>query len=142
MSNKSTGNRFEADFCEILARNGFWAHNMAQNQYGQPADVIAAKNGIAYLIDCKDCARGYFALDRVEDNQQSAMDMWHACGNGTGWFALRYGQAIYMISLVDINTLRKNGVKMLCEEYFTKYGQGLCLEDWLWERLAHGNSRQ
>lgn len=40
-SNKKNGNYFEEEFCELLALHGFWAHNMAQNQGGQPADVIA-----------------------------------------------------------------------------------------------------
>ena len=52
-SNKKNGNHFEEEFCELLALHGFWAHNMAQNQVGQPADVIAVKNGIPVLIDCK-----------------------------------------------------------------------------------------
>ena len=40
-SNKKNGNHFEEEFCELLALHGFWAHTMAQNQVGQPADVIA-----------------------------------------------------------------------------------------------------
>ena len=40
-NNKKNGNHFEEEFCELLALHGFWAHNMAQNQVGQPADVIA-----------------------------------------------------------------------------------------------------
>ena len=49
-NNKKNGNHFEEEFCELLALHGFWAHNMAQNQVGQPADVIAVKNGIPVLI--------------------------------------------------------------------------------------------
>lgn len=40
-SNKKNGNPFEEGFCGLIALHGFWAHNMAQNQVGQPADVIA-----------------------------------------------------------------------------------------------------
>ena len=53
MSNKKLGNSFEAELCEILSQHGFWAHNLAQNAAGQPADVIAVKDGEAFLIDCK-----------------------------------------------------------------------------------------
>ena len=35
-NNKKNGNHFEEEFCELLALHGFWAHNMAQNQVGQP----------------------------------------------------------------------------------------------------------
>ena len=41
MTNKKLGNSFESTFCEILFQQGFWCHNLAQNQAGQPADVIA-----------------------------------------------------------------------------------------------------
>jgi Holliday junction resolvase len=90
MSNKKLGNSFEAELCEILSMYGFWCHNLAQNAAGQPADVIAAKNGKAYLIDCKVCStkRG-FAFDRIEDNQDLAMKLWGECGNGQGWFAMK-----------------------------------------------------
>ena len=67
MSNKKSGNQFEATLCEILAEEGFWCHNLAQNSAGQPADVIAVKNGEAYLIDCKVCSRGRFSFDRIEE---------------------------------------------------------------------------
>lgn len=90
MSNKSNGNRFETELCEILSAYGFWCHNMAQNAAGQPADVIAAKNGRAYLIDCKVCSTDKgFSLDRVEENQDLAMKLWEECGNGQGWFAMK-----------------------------------------------------
>lgn len=90
MSNKKLGNSFESELCEILSMYGFWCHNMAQNAAGQPADVIAVKNGRAYLIDCKVCSTDKgFALSRVEDNQQLAMDLWNDCGNGQGWFAMK-----------------------------------------------------
>ena len=52
--NRTVGNQFEEELCGLLAEHGWWAHNMAQNQTGQPADVIAVKNNIAVLIDCKD----------------------------------------------------------------------------------------
>ena len=52
MSNKKIGNGFETEFCEKLFQNGYWVHNIAQNAAGQPADVIAVRNGVAFLIDC------------------------------------------------------------------------------------------
>ena len=40
-NNKTSGNRFEQDFANLLAEHGFWAHVMQQNKAGQPADIIA-----------------------------------------------------------------------------------------------------
>lgn len=98
MSNKKLGNDFENELCEILSDYGFWTHNLAMNKSGQPADIIAVRNKIAYLIDAKvvSTSRG-FALSRVEDNQDLAMDLWNEKGNGQGWFALKVKEQIYMI---------------------------------------------
>lgn len=99
VSNKSDGNRFEGEFCELLAKHGFWVHNLAQNAHGQPADVIAAKNDKVFLIDCKFCTGKYFSLARIEENQESAMMLWQECGNGDGWFAVSIERTIWMVPL-------------------------------------------
>ena len=96
--NKKIGNGFEAEFCQILFDKGFWAHNMAQKANGQPADVIAAKDGTSYLIDCKVCSDGVFDISRMEKNQHSSMELWEMCGNGTGWFAILIEGEIFMVS--------------------------------------------
>ena len=100
MSNKKLGNSFEMELCEILSSKGFWVHPMTQDNSGQPADIIAVRNKTSYLIDAKVCSLNRFLLSRVEENQDLAMRLWHDCGNGTGWFALRmdYGDEIYMLS--------------------------------------------
>lgn len=102
-SNKATGNSFEAELCELLAEHGFWAHNMAQNQTGQPADVIAVKNDIAYLIDCKVCLNDRFSLSRIEPNQEGAMTLWEMRGNANCYFAIKDSQGeIYMVHFDDL----------------------------------------
>ena len=88
-SNKAVGSAFERELAEILSRHGFWAHVMASKATGHPADVIAVRNGRAYLIDAKECAHNTFPLSRVESNQHTAMTLWEECGNGTPWFALK-----------------------------------------------------
>ena len=99
MNNKVLGNSFESELCDLLYGYGFWVHNMAQNKAGQPADIIAARNGKAYLIDAKVCSDGKFPLRRVEENQHLAMDMWESCGNGQGWFAMKLPtDEVYMLS--------------------------------------------
>ena len=100
MSNRAVGNAFEQEFSELLYAYGFWVHRLTQDSAGQPADVIAVRNKIAYLIDCKDCSSKGFDLRRVEDNQITAMRLWDECGNGQGWFALKVPTGdIYMLPL-------------------------------------------
>lgn len=98
MSNKKLGNDFETEFCEILFEKGFWVHNLAQNSAGQPADVIAVRNGKAYLIDCKVCTNNEFPLSRIEENQTLSMELWSDSGNGMGWFALKIEGEIVMMN--------------------------------------------
>ena len=98
MNNKTLGNHFEQELCEKLSEYGFWVHSLAMNKAGQPADILAVRNKIAYLIDAKVCSNNGFALSRVEDNQELAMNLWNERGNGQGWFALKVPTGeIYMI---------------------------------------------
>lgn len=128
MSNKKSGNQFEAELCEILSKNGFWAHQLSQNSAGQPADVIAVKNGYAYLIDCKVCSNGKFSLNRIEENQSLSMELWRECGNGVGWFALKFGDKIYMAPLGLLKSHRS--IHASINESFVA-NWDLDLEEWL-----------
>ena len=65
MSNKSTGTKFELELSKALADRGFWVHRLQDNQNGQPCDLIACRNGQAWLIDCKDCQGDFFQLSRI-----------------------------------------------------------------------------
>ena len=108
MTNKKLGNSFEQELCETLAEYGFWVHCMAMNKSGQPADIIAVRNKHAHLIDAKmvSTSRG-FALNRVEENQDLAMDLWNTRGNGQGWFAFKIAKTneIYMIPHFTVKAL-------------------------------------
>lgn len=101
-SNRAVGNAFEQELCALLFDEGFWAHNLKQDNAGQPADVIAVRNKVAYLIDCKDCSAKGFDLRRVEDNQVTAMELWEECGNGQGWFALKINGSVWMLPKVTV----------------------------------------
>ena len=106
-SNRAVGNAFEQEFSELLYAYGFWCHRLTQDSAGQPADVIAVKNKIAYLIDCKDCSAKGFDLRRVEENQITAMQLWNECGNGQGWFAIKVPTGdIYMLPVFVIMAYR------------------------------------
>ena len=65
MNNKKLGNSFETELCEILSKNGFWVHLLNANRAGQPADILAVRNKVSYLIDAKVCSEGKFPLSRI-----------------------------------------------------------------------------
>lgn len=129
MNNKKLGNDFEEQFCEELSKHGFWAYNCPTNSYGQPVDVIAVRNGKAYLIDCKVCSTKGFNLSRLEENQLMAMHLFMECGNKGGWFALQVEGEIYMIPYQVLrielhdNVTRWNNAKIKIV--------GITLERWL-----------
>lgn len=118
-TNKKTGNTFERQLCAALAKEGFWAHNMTQSAQGQPFDVLAARNGVSHPIDCKDCAKNVFKLERMEENQIYAMTAWKQTGNGESWFALRLNTGeVYMIPFsvletmqVEMSTIGEHGIR-------------------------------
>lgn len=112
----------------MLADAGFWAHNMAQNASGQPADVIAVRDGKSYLIDCKVCSDGRFPLYRVEENQKLAMMLWQECGNGQGWFALNLDGLVYMVEYIVLMELKQHIAVMNTDLILTK---GILFSEWI-----------
>lgn len=129
-SNKATGNSFEAELCELLAEHGFWAHNLAQNQTGQPADVIAVKNDVAYLIDCKVCLNDRFPLSRIEPNQEGAMTLWEMKGNANCYFALKDSHdEVYMVHFDDLQARQM----VYGQTVITDFSELQTFKDWLEE---------
>lgn len=128
MNNRKMGNSFEDELCNILSGYGFWVHNMAQKKSGQPADVIAVKNKVSYLIDAKVCSNNEFPFSRIEENQDLAMDMWKECGNGLGWFALKLGSQIYMLNHYIMKAYRDKQSSLSAKEIFEL---GLPIEKWV-----------
>lgn len=128
-SNRKLGNSFENELCGLLADNGWWSHNLAQNQIGQPADVIAVKNNISVLIDCKVCQNNRFPLSRVEGNQEGAMTLWEARGNEHCYFAMKLADdSIYMVSFDDLCLRQLYGEGTIRESEFPMYRT---FEEWL-----------
>ena len=123
--NKKLGNDFEKELSEILYDAGYWVHLLNQNKNGQPADIIAVKNGKAYLIDAKECTWEIFPLKRMEYNQELSMGLWIECGNTTPYFALKARNEIYMVGYTTIKDLMRNGKKQLNLEDMNKYGMRL-----------------
>lgn len=124
-SNRAVGNAFEQELCEMLFEYGFWTHNLKQNNSGQPADIIAVRNKVAYLIDAKDCSSKGFDLRRVEENQITAMQLWGECGNDKGWFALRVDNEVYMFSFPIIRMFLQGDRKSIPLSEIPKIGRPL-----------------
>lgn len=123
MNNKSKGTAFEKELAQWLSEKGFWVHRMQDNQNGQPFDLLAAKNGETYVIDCKDCNGKIFRLSRIEENQRTAMRLWQETGNREGLFAIRFQNQIYLAGFQWLEHLRKTGRKQVQEEDCKNYGE-------------------
>ena len=128
MNNRTTGNRFENELCEALSEHGFWVHPMRQDNSGQPADIIAVRNKISYLIDAKVCTNNKFSLSRVEENQDLAMELWKERGNGMGWFALKTDYGTFMLSHYVLKAYRNRQSSLSIEEIIEL---GLPLDKWV-----------
>lgn len=130
MSNKAAGTRFEKEFAGILADNWFWVHLFQDNRNGQPCDVIAARDGNAYLFDCKDCQGNRFPLSRMEENQYNAMKLFRLTGNKRGMFAIRFPETgIYLVDFEVLKKLKDDGVTQIGENSIVRYGRSL--QSWL-----------
>lgn len=98
MNNKKLGTAFERSVVEYFKEWGYWAHFISPDARGaQPFDVIIAKDGKTYVMDCKTSADHIFRLSRLEWNQQMAFDRWQDCGNSPAWVIVEYKEHMYMI---------------------------------------------
>lgn len=98
MNNKKRGTEFERDFCELLNSCGHWAHFMSPSAIGsQPCDVVSAKNGNAYLFDCKTCEDKIFRIGRLEDNQICAFEKFMRAGNPRSYIAIKHDGKVYIL---------------------------------------------
>ena len=122
MSNKSNGTSFEREFAQMMYEHGFWAHLIQDNRNGQPFDLIAAKDGIALVFDCKDCETDIFNLSRIEENQKAAMELWSECGNHEGLFVIRFRSGnIYILPYTLTQYLEHSKKKSFRENEAGKY---------------------
>lgn len=78
--------QFQHEVCKMLSAKGFWAYETINKQSGQPVDVIAAKSNICHIIECKVTQADRFPLNRVEDNQITAIEKFERCDNTQSWF--------------------------------------------------------
>lgn len=130
-NNKKIGNTFEQALCELLYEKGFWVHNLAQNQSGQPADIIAVINSKPYLIDAKVCSGNKFSLSRIEENQKLSMECWRDCENGTGWFAFLIDGEIFMMAYSNIKEMQMSNSNKTVLTLSDIVDKGMTFEKWV-----------
>ena len=131
INNKKLGNSFEQELCELLYEKGFWVHNLAQNQSGQPADIIAVINSKPYLIDAKVCSENKFPLSRIEENQKLSMNLWRICKNGVGWFAFLIDGEIFMMAYSNIKEMQMTDTNKTVLTLSDIVDKGMTFEKWV-----------
>lgn len=126
MNNKKTGMQFEKEFCQYLAKNGWWAHFMTPSASGsQPFDIIAMRGRDTYAIDCKTCANDRFPFSRIEDNQRMAFMsiIWKSANVKCG-FAILYNDEIYYVPFEDVLVIEKYKGKTI--KLIERYKENAC----------------
>ena len=116
MNNKLNGNEFEKIFAKALANKGYWVHRIQDNANGQPFDVIAIKDNIPNVYDCKDCKNNIFKFNRIEDNQRLAFNRYLRCKNFNCFIAIRFeaeSNVAYLVPYESIKKFEKEGYKQL-----------------------------
>lgn len=95
MNNKRRGMTFESEFAQLLSKHGFWAR--LDKGKAQTCDILASRNNISYLFECKTTCKNYFNMTRVEDNQSMSRLRFAECGNTEAYFVfLVNGEDIYL----------------------------------------------
>lgn len=74
----------------------------------QPCDLIAIKDNVPVLIDCKTCKTQLFPVSRIEENQRQAFKRYSKCGNTNFILAIKYNEKIYEINLSEIDFTQKS----------------------------------
>ena len=125
-SNKKLGSDFEQEVCQELAQEGYWVHNFANRENGQPMDIIAVRENIACLIDAKVCTNGIFKISRIEENQVLSMRRWFQTGNNLAMLWLKLPDET--VSVIVLNSEKELdellGQKTLNEAQIRQLGFG------------------
>ena len=95
------GKDFEEQLCWWLSGNGYYViYNEKGVSGSQPADIVAIKNNIATLIECKHLENktGIFNLSRLEANQFLAYKKFKEKNNTNMIIAIKWDNKVYFIN--------------------------------------------
>lgn len=114
-SNKKLGTDFEKEVVEMLADDGWWVHFISPDNRGsQPFDIIAVRDGLAIVGDCKTSEDHIFRVDRLEWNQRFAFDRWLACGNDEPIIFVKYKDQIIKLPYTSLIQMGKVDLDVFC----------------------------
>ena len=117
MNNKKLGTAFEKEFCEILARKGYWVHFIVPDARGaQPFDIVAVKRSRAMAFDCKTCVSDTFNISRLEENQIMAFEKWMRCQNSTPYIAIKHKGNVYIVPYTRLKEKQSVRIKELSSD--------------------------
>ena len=91
-------------------------------------EYFAAQGHRVHFLYEKNHTAAQKVAQEIEENQHMAMKLWRGCGNGVGWFALKFDDRIYMVSLPNLIGLRAS-TATLPEKLVAQ--QNMTLENWL-----------
>ena len=95
------GKIFEEELCWWLSNNGYYViYNEKGIAGSQAADIVAIKNNIATLIECKNLENttGLFNFERLEANQWKAYKKFKEKHNTNMIIAIKWNDKIYFIN--------------------------------------------
>ena len=115
MNNKKLGTEFEREVVTLLSQKGYWVHFITPDASGsQPFDIIASKDNIPIVADCKTSAKKWFNISRLEENQIMSFELWHNRRNKNSYIFVKYNEKIYSIPYFVLKELKRinleNGV--------------------------------
>ena len=117
MNNKKLGTEFEREVVMLLSQKGYWVHFITPDSRGsQPFDIIASKDNIHIVADCKTSAKKWFTISRLEENQIMAFELWFKKGNRYAFVIIKYEDKVYQIPYRMLKGLEKINLEE-CENF-------------------------
>lgn len=101
----------------LLSQKGYWVHFITPDASGsQPFDIIASKDNIPIVGDCKTNSTKYFNISRLEENQVMAFELWFRTGNNYAFVFIKYNEKIYQIPYRMLKGLKRINLEE-CENF-------------------------
>ena len=117
MNNKRLGTEFEREVVTLLSKRGYWVHFITPDARGsQPFDIIASKDNIPLVADCKTSVKKWFSISRLEENQIMAFELWLKRGNTKAFIFIKYNEKIYQIPYRMLKGLQRINLEE-CENF-------------------------
>ena len=111
------GKKSENDISTLFKSRKYWALIIPKTVAGQPFDIIACKEDVAWLIDVKhlEASKASFAFERIEPNQRTSMYYAKAIANMKNLgFVINWERDVsrhFFLSYDKLTEMEKNGLK-------------------------------